>query len=204
MPQAKIDYRVDISRPEYCRGQLNGRSDLWVVSASAFEQYHRLVTDRIERDQLQVWVYGTSNHIHHPNRNIQGWALSAWKDGATGIVPWQTVNKTGSALREADQLGLFIYDTDSSGKLVIHHSLRLKAYREAQQLIEYLNLLKSKTGWSQEQMRQFIRQYTDLSVQVKKVDEADAGTSGYGNLTAQEVEQLRLATAELLSNPDKF
>ena len=49
-PQVKIDYRIDISRPEYCRGQLSHRSDLWIVSSWAFQHYRRLVTDRIELD----------------------------------------------------------------------------------------------------------------------------------------------------------
>jgi hypothetical protein len=199
-PEVKIDYRVDISRPEYCRSQLDGRGDLWVVSSSAFQQYSRLVTDRIERDGLKAWIYGTSNHVHQSNRNIQAWALDAWKEGATGIVPWQTVNKSGSALKEADQLGLFIYDQDTSGEITIHHSLRLKAYREAQQLIEYLNFLKARRGWSQEGMRQFVSQYVDLSLVVTKVNEADAGTSAYAKFSELDVDRLRIATAALLRN----
>jgi hypothetical protein len=140
-PEIQIDYRIDISRPEYCRGQLGQRDDLWVVSSSAFQHYRRLVTDRMQRDGLTAWVYGTSNPVHESNRNVQTWALDSWQSGATGIVPWQTVDKSGSALREADQLGLFIFDNGDSGETVIRHSMRLKAYRDAQQLIEYLNLL---------------------------------------------------------------
>lgn len=199
--EVQIDYRIDISRPEFCRGQLDQRHDLWVVSSSAFQHYRRLVTDRMERDGLKAWIYGTSNHVHETNRDIQAWALDAWQDGATGIVPWQTVNKSGSALKEADQLGLFIFDTDQAGKTVIRHSLRLKAYREAQQLIEYLNLLQQRRGWSPDQMRRFIRHYVDLNSEVNKTSEADAGTSSYGRLSAMNLESLRLATATLLKAP---
>jgi len=197
-PTTHIDYRIDISRPEYCRGQLHKRDDLWVVSSWAFQNYRRLVTDRIKHDGLNAWVYGTSNHVHDTNRNVQAWALESWQHGATGIVPWQTVDKSGSALKEADQLGLFIFDQDQSGNTVIRHSLRLKAYRNVQQLIEYLNLLQQKTGWSQDQMRLFVNQYVDLNAQVNKTDEADAGTSVYGRLSAAGIEALRIATAKLL------
>lgn len=200
-PDVPIDYRIDISRPEFCRSQLDQRGDLWVVSSSAFQHYRRLVTDRMERDGLKAWVYGTSNHVHETNRNIQAWALDAWQDGATGIVPWQTVNKSGSALKEADQLGLFIFDKDPAGETAIRHSMRLKAYREAQQLIEYLNLLQQRRGYSQDQMRRFINQYVDLNAQVNKTSEEDAGTSSYGRLSAMNLEALRLATAELLKLP---
>jgi len=197
-PEVGIDFRVDISRPEYCRGQLDQRDDLWVVSSSAFQHYRRLVTDRMQRDGLKAWVYGTSNHVHDSNRNVQAWVLDAWKDGATGIVPWQTVNKTGSALKEADQLGLFIFNTDQAGKPTIRHSLRLKAFREAQQLVEYLNLLKARNGWSQDQMRRFIGQYVELNSQIDKVNEADAGTNAYDRTSAVSIENLKLATVELL------
>ena len=197
-PDVQINYRIDISRPEYCRGQLDRRDDLWIVSSSAFQSYRRLVTDRMRSDGLKAWVYGTSNHIHETNRNIQAWALDAWQDGATGIVPWQTVNKSGSALKEADQLGLFIFDKDAAGETVIRHSMRLKAYRDAQQLIEYLNLLKQRRRWSPDQMRSFVNHYVDLESQVNKTNVEDAGTTAYGRLSALGLETLKLATAELM------
>ncbi len=202
MPGMQLNYRVDISRPEYCRGQLNGRGDLWVVSSSAFQDYRRLVTDRIQRDGLQTWVYGTSNHIHETNRNIQAWALDAWRDGATGVVPWQTVDKSGKALTEADQLGIFIFDRQLDGEIEIRHSVRLKAFREAQQLIEYLNILQAKRSWSQEQIRQFVSQYVQLTNEVTKVNEADAGTSAYSKLSPTGLDTLKLAVVELLKHSD--
>jgi hypothetical protein len=152
----------------------------------------------MQSDGLKAWVYGTSNHVHETNRNIQAWALDAWQDGATGVVPWQTVNKSGSALKEADQLGLFIFDKDAAGETVIRHSMRLKAYRDAQQLIEYLNLLKQRRRWSPDQMRSFVNHYVDLESQVKKTNVEDAGTTAYGRLSALGLETLKLATAKLL------
>ena len=197
-PDVQINYRIDISRPEYCRGQLDQRGDLWIVSSSAFLDYRRLVTDRMQSDGVKAWVYGTSNHVHETNRNIQAWALDAWQDGATGIVPWQTIDKSGKALKESDQLGLFIFDKDAAGEPIIRHSMRLKAYRDAQQLIEYLNLMKQRRHWSQDQMQRFVNQYVDLRAKVDKASEEDAGTTRYGRLSARGLESLRLAIAELL------
>ncbi|WP_202908754.1 hypothetical protein [Roseimaritima ulvae] len=194
----QIDYRIDISRPEYCRGQLDGRSDLWVVASWAFQHYRRLVSDRADRDGLKVWVYGTSNEVHESNRQVQAWALDAWQHGATGIVPWQTVDKSGKALREADQLGLFIFDKDEQGQTVIRHSARLKAYRDAEQLIAYLQLVAKKQGWNASQMRDFIGHYTRLSGSVRKQNEADAGTSQYDHQGLSGLSKLRQAAIELL------
>ncbi|MEI7700055.1 MAG: hypothetical protein WCK86_09675 [Planctomycetia bacterium] len=196
-----IDYRIDISRPEFTRGQLDRRSDLWVVSSWAFQHYRRLVTDRIRRDGLTAWVYGTSNHVHETNRNIQAWALDARRFGASGLVPWQTVNKDGTALKQADQLGLFIFDQDKEGRTVIRHSLRLKAWRDAQQLIEYLNLLQKKRSWSDDQLRGFIGQYVQLDSEVRKSNDDDAGTTAYGRISPLDIESLRQATAGMILQP---
>ncbi len=195
---ARIDYRVDISRPEFCRGQLSGRSDLWVVSTSAFRDYRRLVTDRMERDGLKVWVYGTSNPVHESNRQIEAWAVDAWCGGATGLVPWQTIDRTGQAMTVADQLGLFIFDRDSTGRTVIRHSIRLKAYREAQQLIETLILVRERHGWSPSRLREFVAQYLPLSGEVRKIDDADAGTAAYDAASLRGIDDLRQACIELL------
>ncbi len=195
----RVDYRVDISRPEYCRGQLEGRPDLWVVSSSAFENHRRLVADRMKADGLKTWVYGTSNHVHESNRNVMAWALDARRFGATGLVPWQTVNKDGSALKQADQLGLFIFDHESNGEVVVRHSLRLKAYRDVQQLIEYLNLLQARRQWTDEQLRDFIQSSVPLAVSVQKTHAEDAGTSSYAQISPDDFDRLRKRAIHLLT-----
>jgi hypothetical protein len=197
-PNVSLDYRVDISRPEYCRGQLSTRDDLWVVSSAAFRNYRRLVTDRMEQAGLKVWVYGTSNAVEESNRNLLAWALDSWQHGASGIVPWQTVDKTGAALSQPDQLGLFIFDKDAEGNTRIHHSSRLKAYREAEQLIEYLILVKQRKNWTSSQMRSFILRYITLSGDVRKKDDADAGTAEYTPNALINIDALRTAATALL------
>ena len=196
--EVRIEYRIDISRPEYCRGQLDSRDDLWVVSSSAFQNYRRLVTDRMQQDGVKVWVYGTTSPVGESNRQVLAWAIDAWQHGATGLVPWQTVDKTGRALREADQLGLFIFETNTAGQTVVRHSIRLKAYREAEQLIEYLALLKEQRGWTASQIRRFVEHSVALAGRVRKQNEADAGTSEYeeGGLIA--IDDVRHAVIDLL------
>jgi hypothetical protein len=196
--EVRIDYRIDISRPEYCRGQLQSRSDLWVVSSSAFQDYRRLVADRMERDRLQVWVYGTSNRVETSNRQTLAWAVDAWRGGASGLVPWQTIDKSGRALRQADQLGLFIFDSQPDGKVVMRHSSRLKAYRHAEQLIEYLILVQARQGWSAGQMRAWMEPYTKLAGRVQQQNAEDAGTSEYDAASLLGLDQLRQAAIERL------
>jgi hypothetical protein len=84
---------------------------------------------------------------------------------------------------------------------VIRHSLRLKAWRDAQQLIEYLQILQRRRGWTQEQMQNFIADYVPLDGEIVKTNEEDAGTSSYGGVTPLGLESLRRATAQLIAEP---
>ena len=149
------------------------------------------------QDGLKVWVYGTSNPVGESNRQIQAWALDSWQYGAVGLVPWQTIDKTGKALQQADQLGLFIFDKDSEGKTVIRHSMRLKAYRDAEQLIALLQLVKQRRQLTNSQMQEFIQHYVPLAGSVRKRDEDDAGTSQY-QASPSAIDELRQAVIQLL------
>ena len=75
--------------------------------------------------------------------------------------------------------------------------MRLKAYRNAQQLVEYLNLLLQRRRLSWDQMRRFVNQYADMGARVNKTNEEDAGTMAYGRSPALGFETLKLATAGL-------
>jgi hypothetical protein len=153
-----VRYRIDISRPQFDRGELFGKGDLWVVSTGAFRRYPRLVRDRAP----EFWLYGSSSKVGESNRAIHAWVLEAYRGGATGVVPWQTVDRSGKALREADTLGLLVFDGWKDGEPVIHHSLRLKAYRRAQQDVEYLEVLRRERGLTRGQIREIMDRHLEL------------------------------------------
>jgi len=192
-----LAFRVDISRPQFARQQLDGKVDLWVVSSNMFKDYSRLIADRKEREGSRVWVYGSSNNVEDTNRTIQEWALESYRDGAEGIIPWQTIDRDASALKQADPLGIFIM-VQGGGPATLHHSMRLKAYRRAQQDIEYLNLLKHKMRWTNGQLRAFIDHYVTLGGQVDQVTAENASTA---HLAPEDFRQLREAAAALLEKP---
>jgi hypothetical protein len=148
---------------------------------------------------LKVWVYGTTNSVDVSNRQTVAWTLEAWKNGAVGVVPWQTVDKTGKSLTQADTLGLFIYDRAADGSVEIRHSMRLKAYREAEQLIELLQLVQSRRKWSDEQLLSVIDGWVQLQGQSRQVNEADAGHTEYGNASLLQLQQLRAAALKWLA-----
>jgi hypothetical protein len=199
-PSIPLKFRIDISRPQFARNQLKGRHDLWVVSHHAFRDYRRMVTDRAERSGEEIWLYGSTSMPGHSARETQAWTLQAYRDGAAGVVPWQTVDKSGKALDIADQLGLFIFDHEAGDGdgAAIRHSVRLKAYRRAQQDIEYLELLRNRYRWTQAEMQQFMDHYLPLNGQVEKTSELDAGTTRYSHIDPSAFSSLREAAATLI------
>ena len=170
-----------------------------MVSSDAMREYLRIIVDRVGRTGETIWVYGTSNRVEDSNRQIQAWALWAYRNGAKGLVPWQTVDKSGQALKKADQLGLFIFDKRPDGDIQIHHSMRLKSYRRAEQDIEYLELLRKKLKLTDGQLHSFMNSFLKLSGEVVKKSSEDAGTVRYEPSGGPEAfRQLREAAAELL------
>ncbi|HUV39875.1 MAG TPA: hypothetical protein VMY39_09695 [Planctomycetota bacterium] len=197
-----LDYRIDISRPEFDRGELvPGCADLWVVGGGAFKKYHRIVTDRAEREGLKIWTYGTTNAVETTNRATQAMVLEVYRSGGTGFVPWQTkvdVGRGANPLAKADQLALFIFDAPEDGTRPVRHSMRLKAYRRAEQDVEYLELLRRKMKWTDGQLRAFIDHYVDLTGDVVQAYAEDAGTARYGRLSPEAFRRLRESAAELI------
>jgi hypothetical protein len=194
-------YRIDISRPEFDRGQLAGKADLWVTASGAFHEYHRLVTDRAEQTGERLWVYGTTNKVEETNRTVEAWVLDAYRGGAWGVVPWQTIDSKGAAMTKADQLGLFIFTKTDAGRPVIRHSIRLAAYLAAEQTVEYLELARKKHNLTPGQVQAFIDHYLNLSGTVRSAYAEDAGTPEYGKVTPEAFRQLREAAAMMIEKP---
>jgi DNA-binding MarR family transcriptional regulator len=76
--------------------------------------------------------------------------------------------------------------------------MRLKAYRRAQQDVEYLELLRKRLRLTPGQVRSSIDRYVDLGGTVVKRFSEDAGTARFGKLSPEGFRKLREATAALL------
>jgi hypothetical protein len=197
-----LDFRIDISRPEFARGCLDGASaaDLLVVGTGPFQQYHQLVLDHVQAAKQRLWIYGGTNRVDASDRDTWGWVIEAFRDGATGVVPWQTIVTGDAALKTGDELALFLIH-DQDGKTVVDRSRRLDAYLRAEEDIEYLMMVREKWHFDDHEMAEFIDHYVDLSHTHQQANEADAGRSAYPKLTPEACWNLRRAATELLLKP---
>ena len=197
-PDVNVSYRIDISRPEFTRRQLDGRSDLWVVAGAAFKAYRQLVQERQQKDNLTVWVYGSANPVEMSSRAIDFWLLDSWAAGATGIVPWQTLDKSGDALVAKDDLALFIMDQSAGHRPAVRSTLRLKAFLQTQQLIEKLNLLRSDKHITSQAIKTLMAVVLTTNIDVRKQNEDDAGTAVPASDNAGAIDGIRLGVDEML------
>jgi hypothetical protein len=154
--------------------------------SGALRTYHDRVVERATRFGNFVAMYGSANRIGTSNHMPVAWCLEAWTLGADGVVPWQTIGKA-AAWKTADHLSLFY--PSASGPVP---SLRLKAFRAGQQLVEYLTMFTVLSGQSRSAVGAGVLFETHLRSSFEKLNESDAGTLQYEPGTARALEDLRL------------
>lgn len=198
---ARLDYRCDISRPQWQRDTLDGLLT-YNVCSSALRQYHRIVFDRAEQFHQTVLEYGSTNSIDASNLQPVGWMLDAWSLGCDGVVPWQTIG-TPRSWAKADELSLLYPPLHGSVPIP---SVRLKAYRRGEQDVEYLALLAQKLAAPRWAVGQALRAQLPITGQRSGTGFTggeDAGRMDYAKLRPQDLWTLRARIGEWLSQNAK-
>lgn len=201
-------YRCDISRPQWQRDSLDDVLGYNVIAGGPFLAYREEILRRKTQFEQVVVAYGTPNHPDQSNVQGAAWCVDAWRLGADGIVPWQTIGSKQS-WQQADETSL-LYPANNQGAAPLPiPSIRLKSYLRGEQDVEYLTLfLQAHPELSREQLAKELEQAIGLS----PVREAssfqgaeDAGRITYQNLRPQTLWQLRTWLAQAISkNPPKL
>lgn len=181
-------FRCDISRPEWQRELLDGVTGVEVISG-ALRPYCDRIARRQHRYGTMVTFYGsTASPNAFPIQPV-AWCLDAWCLGADGVLPWQTIGSKES-WDKPDELSLF-YPGRNSQDPSVSASLRLKSYRQGQQLVEYLTCFAQTAGHSRESVATAVTEFVGLQGNLKKKNEEDAGTLEYKSLQAAQLVELR-------------
>ena len=122
---AKMLFRVDLSRPEWRRDLLDGVVDLLVCNELAASGGIALETAR--RFGEEVWSYGEAPPPSADLDRCRRWVREAWLAGADGLVPWQSVG-TAESWTRADPTAL-LYPGIPGLPPGPYPSIRLKALR---------------------------------------------------------------------------
>lgn len=194
-PDVPIIFRTDISYLEFIRDQLADQMDLDCTSFHLFSK-NRYAMDNRNRLGRSYWHYASTNHPKDTNVAMRAWAWRAWVAGADGIVPWNTVRGM-EAWDRAEPLTVF-YVGKKFGLDEPFGCLRLKAFRRGQQDVEYMTLLARKLGWGREAVARAIGGALDLSEEVRRRFEEDAGALSFDRLEDSQLDRLRLRLAAAL------
>ena len=176
VPGVDLRFRADVSRPEYHRGYLE-RVGLYVCSVSALSRFPRVLDAWRRRTGGELWSYGSPNLVTESNHHVQAWALRTFALGGDGVLPWQTVSYDPSLLEggapDAQRLALLVVSEDAL-EPVVYPSLRLAAYRRAQQDIEYLRILQRLGGYTRGQMAGLVASYLGPAGDAHRLEAAAA------------------------------
>ncbi len=192
---ARFDFRVDISRPQYQRQMLDGLASIEVVS-NAFFTKNRLCMERTKKLGQKYWFYGGGPQIEEPSTSLIGLYYQIYLLGADGGLPYYTSFCHPDCWYRGEYLAI-VYP----GILGPVAGLRLKMERRAVQDIEYMALLATKDGWSRDKVNKAVLKKIRLEGKISSTDADDPGKITFSHLShlkPDDFNRLRVAMANTL------
>jgi hypothetical protein len=187
--------RIDISRPQYDWGVLDGAVDLYAVSG-AFYRYNRALREKAERNGARIWVYGGAPPVEEPLVGYRLFHWRAWMLGADGALPTYTAFPPAGTGWGAPERLAIVLSGAARGVDGPVASLRLKAQRRAVQDVEYLNLLATRIGRDRVAAR--LARTLDPVAVLDAARADDPGRIRFSGVTGAELQRVRAAIAEAL------
>ena len=141
--RTRVVFRTDVSQPHWGRDILDRVTDVnvtggWPGHRALLEGWRALHGQRI-------WTYGDTPPAAMSALALSAQAMSLWADGIDGYVPWLVLGEDRNWTEFASTS--VIYPGAPAGVDGPCASLRLKAYRRAEQDVEYVWLYAGKRGW---------------------------------------------------------
>jgi hypothetical protein len=193
--KAKMWIRADVSRSNYDRNSFYGVLDMEVIGGMNPQKA------RMKQDEMVLWgksyytVYGGSNSPATANDMPAQWCVSAWTQGSWGVLPWQTIGSSWDKSDGGNGNPILIGGREGGP----FASVRLKAFRQGQQDVEYLTLLSKIYKQPRWAMAAGVSDYIDLAGKVKKTSAEDAGIVVFERSGPVSLWKLRYAAAKMVS-----
>jgi len=194
--------RADISRPQWQGRVLDDAIDTVYFGTGAIgsDAMLRRCRTLARETPLEMRVYGSASPDDASNTRSWAWIVSAWLNGAGAALPWQSLG-SDKALDDGDAAvggNALICPGDrfDAGPVA---DMRLKAFRDGEQLCEYLAILARRRRLNREQLRVMVGRALPLAGTVKAGASADnADALVFGRLKAWRIAALRRALADLI------
>ena len=191
--QARMWYRADVSRSNYDRDMFFNVMDVEVLGGASPQKIRFKQEERSAVAPCWWTEYGGANDPAQPNIQPVVWCLKAWANGSVGVLPWQTIATPG-AWNKGEDTGVLYPGPGNK----VSPSLRLKAFRQGQQDVEYLTLLAKTYGVPPSAVAEGMEQVVSLAGKVIKRSEEDAGIIVFQKADPQALWTLRTSVGKML------
>jgi len=141
--RSHVVFRVDVSQPNWGRDLLDRLVDVNVTGG--WPEYRRLLEGWKSLFGQRYWTYGDTPPLAMSALSLSTQALALWAEGVDGYVPWLVLGEDRNWKDFASTS--VIYPGGPAGVDGPCASLRLKAYRRAEQDVEYVWAYANKRGW---------------------------------------------------------
>jgi len=193
-------FRADISRPQWQGRTLDGVVDAVHFGTGAFSSPANVRRCRTlaRRAGFDLRVYGGANPDDRSNTESVAWILNAWLNGANAALPWQTMgNDTSLDVNDSSVGGNALVAPGKRFGVPAVADIRLKAFRDAEQIVEYLVAFARRHGLRREQVAAILARSLRLDAATAAGAGADnADALRFGALQAWQIASLRRALAE--------
>jgi len=193
--------RGDISRPMWQGRVMHRILDCEYIGgfndANAYRRCRILADDT----GVDIRAYGGVSRDTESNTASVVMLLSMWANGANAHLPWQTLGDE-RALDDGDKAaggGSALLIPGKRVNQTVLADMRLKAFRDGQQLIEYLVELGRRYNLNREQLKAMV--HGAVAIETGRVAGAGADNADalvFGSLKAWQLAGLRRAIAELI------
>jgi len=190
--------RADISRPQWQGRVLDHLVGPVYFGTGAFMQYRRC---RIlaQETGLDVRSYGSFNPDNVSNTRTVVLLMNVWLNGGRAHLPWQTLGNDASLDTNDNVGGNAILVPGHRFGLSVVGDMRLKAARDGQQLVEYLELFRHKYHLSREQVKALVLARVTIQAGIQTGASADnADSLTISAMKAWKIAALRRALADMI------
>ncbi|MBN1808355.1 MAG: hypothetical protein JW909_04755 [Planctomycetes bacterium] len=189
-----IDYRIDLSRPQWQHDTLDGIATLACISSAFYPKYY-VTLERRDRLGETFWHYGGGSAVGADNLNLRALVLKDWSMGADGTLPYYTSFEGDKGWDSPERLAVVLVGArvGINGPLP---SMRMKVLRRAQQDVEYLNLAAARFG--RDRVTGSLAKMINLTAEVDSRHADDPGRAAFRGLDEAVFESARSGLADLL------
>ncbi len=193
--------RGDISRPNWQDHVLTGAINTEYIGGFSSPGNYRRCRILEQDTGVKIMTYGGASPDNASNTQSLVMLVDLWLHGSNGHLPWQTLGSE----KALDNNDAGAYGGNAlivpGGRLGVPAvaDMRLKAFRDGQQIIEYMAILAKKRGLQREQIQAMVAEAVRIEAGRKAgagADDADA--LRFSSLKDWQIAQLRQRLAELI------